>query len=36
MTISCNAFYLTAILGITDHANKLNPAWKTILAVAQV
>lgn len=36
MTISCNAFYLTAILGITDHVNKLNPAWKTILAVAQV
>lgn len=29
MTISCNMFYLTAILWIADHLNKLNPAWKT-------
>lgn len=36
MTISCKAFYLTAILWITDHINKLNPAWKTVPAVAQV
>lgn len=25
----CNIFYLTAILWITHHLNKLNPAWKT-------
>lgn len=29
MTISCDMFYLTAILWIADHFNKLKPAWKT-------